>query len=223
MMNFHFASAFAQPERTLQLSEIVKMVKVAAVQVSSSSLRSPKRAKDADLHVDFCDKAACVRTAVSWIGKAAGEACRLVAFPEVSESLLGEIQHGSSLYMAQWRIDLEGLLISRRKLEPTTLERTVFGEGDVSSSLRAINRKLACQGSDLSCRPASARLRPGVCRGMCDLPWLAAEATRYSAPLTTAGRCDPDPHHPGARSPLVSGARRCDALQADLGADAVCL
>ena len=40
---------------------------------------------------------------------------------------------GGSLYMAQWIIDAEGrTLAMRRKLKPTHVERTVFGEGDGS-------------------------------------------------------------------------------------------
>lgn len=40
---------------------------------------------------------------------------------------------GGSLYMAQWHINAEGDVISRRKkLKPTHVERSVFGEGDGS-------------------------------------------------------------------------------------------
>jgi nitrilase len=40
---------------------------------------------------------------------------------------------GGSLYMGQWIIDAEGQTVAaRRKLKPTHVERTVFGEGDGS-------------------------------------------------------------------------------------------
>jgi len=40
---------------------------------------------------------------------------------------------GGSLYMGQWIIDAQGRTVAaRRKLEPTHVERTVFGEGDGS-------------------------------------------------------------------------------------------
>jgi aliphatic nitrilase len=40
---------------------------------------------------------------------------------------------GSSLYIAQWIIDNEGKTVAqRRKLKPTHVERTIFGEGDGS-------------------------------------------------------------------------------------------
>lgn len=40
-------------------------------------------------------------------------------------------KHGGSLYMGQWIIDRHGETVSRRrKLKPTHVERTVFGEGD---------------------------------------------------------------------------------------------
>ena len=42
-------------------------------------------------------------------------------------------KHGGSLYMGQWIIDAEGnTVMQRRKLKPTHVERTVFGEGDGS-------------------------------------------------------------------------------------------
>lgn len=41
---------------------------------------------------------------------------------------------GGSLYMGQWLIDDQGnTLMARRKLKPTHVERTLFGEGDGSS------------------------------------------------------------------------------------------
>lgn len=40
-------------------------------------------------------------------------------------------KQGGSLYMGQWLIDAEGQTVGqRRKLKPTHVERTVFGEGD---------------------------------------------------------------------------------------------
>jgi nitrilase len=40
---------------------------------------------------------------------------------------------GGSLYMGQWIIDAEGRTVAtRRKLKPTHVERTIFGEGDGS-------------------------------------------------------------------------------------------
>lgn len=40
-------------------------------------------------------------------------------------------KQGGSLYMGQWLIDAEGKTVGqRRKLKPTHVERTVFGEGD---------------------------------------------------------------------------------------------
>ena len=42
-------------------------------------------------------------------------------------------KHGGSLYMGQWIIGPDGETIAqRRKLKPTHVERTVFGEGDGS-------------------------------------------------------------------------------------------
>ena len=42
-------------------------------------------------------------------------------------------KRGGSLYMGQWIIDAEGQTVAqRRKLKPTHVERTVFGEGDGS-------------------------------------------------------------------------------------------
>jgi nitrilase len=42
-------------------------------------------------------------------------------------------KHGGSLYMGQWIIGPDGQTVSkRRKLKPTHVERTVFGEGDGS-------------------------------------------------------------------------------------------
>lgn len=42
-------------------------------------------------------------------------------------------KRGGSLYMGQWIIDAEGRTVAqRRKLKPTHVERTVFGEGDGS-------------------------------------------------------------------------------------------
>lgn len=42
-------------------------------------------------------------------------------------------KHGGSLYMGQWIIDAQGQTVAqRRKLKPTHVERTVFGEGDGS-------------------------------------------------------------------------------------------
>jgi aliphatic nitrilase len=42
-------------------------------------------------------------------------------------------KHGGSLYMGQWIIDANGETVAqRRKLKPTHVERTVFGEGDGS-------------------------------------------------------------------------------------------
>lgn len=45
---------------------------------------------------------------------------------------VNELDHGS-LYMAQWIIGQDGEFIARRrKFRPTLVERTCFGEGDVS-------------------------------------------------------------------------------------------
>ncbi|HUG24414.1 carbon-nitrogen hydrolase family protein [Piscinibacter sp.] len=42
-------------------------------------------------------------------------------------------KQGGSLYMGQWIIDADGITVARRrKLKPTHVERTVFGEGDGS-------------------------------------------------------------------------------------------
>lgn len=43
---------------------------------------------------------------------------------------VSERDHGS-LYMAQWIISASGKLVTRRKLRPSSMERIVFGEGDV--------------------------------------------------------------------------------------------
>lgn len=43
---------------------------------------------------------------------------------------------GASLYMAQWLITPEGeVIIRRRKLKPTHVERAMFGDGDGSDLL----------------------------------------------------------------------------------------
>ena len=51
-----------------------------------------------------------------------------------SSSSMGHSEkHGGSLYMGQWIIDADGQTVAqRRKLKPTHVERTVFGEGDGS-------------------------------------------------------------------------------------------
>jgi nitrilase len=42
-------------------------------------------------------------------------------------------KHGGSLYMGQWIIDANGeTVMQRRKLKPTHVERTIYGEGDGS-------------------------------------------------------------------------------------------
>jgi nitrilase len=42
-------------------------------------------------------------------------------------------KQGGSLYMAQWIIDAQGQTVAtRRKLKPTHVERTIYGEGDGS-------------------------------------------------------------------------------------------
>jgi aliphatic nitrilase len=44
-------------------------------------------------------------------------------------------KHGGSLYMGQWIIGADGRTVAmRRKLKPTHVERTVFGEGDRSAA-----------------------------------------------------------------------------------------
>lgn len=49
---------------------------------------------------------------------------------------------GGSLYMGQWHYGAEGEMLSRRrKLKPTHVERTVFGEGD-GSDLRVVETEL---------------------------------------------------------------------------------
>ena len=53
---------------------------------------------------------------------------------------------GGSLYIAQWFIDSDGQTISqRRKLKPTHVERTIFGEGD-GSDLAVWNTRLGRMG-----------------------------------------------------------------------------
>lgn len=60
------------------------------------------------------------------IGQAAKEH-RIMVIMGLSE------KHGGSLYMGQWIIDADGQTVAmRRKLKPTHVERTVFGEGDGS-------------------------------------------------------------------------------------------
>jgi nitrilase len=54
---------------------------------------------------------------------------------------------GGSLYMGQWIIDAEGATVAtRRKLKPTHVERTVFGEGD-GSDLTVYDTKLGRVGA----------------------------------------------------------------------------
>jgi aliphatic nitrilase len=51
-------------------------------------------------------------------------------------------RHGGSLYIGNWIIDNNGqTLIRRRKLKPTHMERTVFGEGD-GSDLKVVDSSL---------------------------------------------------------------------------------
>ena len=52
---------------------------------------------------------------------------------DISVSMGLSEKHGGSLYMGQWLIGADGETIAqRRKLKPTHVERTVFGEGDGS-------------------------------------------------------------------------------------------
>jgi len=45
----------------------------------------------------------------------------------------GSEREGGSLYIAQWHFNEKGEVINRRrKLKPTYVERSVFGEGDGS-------------------------------------------------------------------------------------------
>lgn len=54
---------------------------------------------------------------------------------------------GGSLYIAQWLIDSDGHTISqRRKLKPTHVERTIYGEGD-GSDLSVLDTRLGRVGS----------------------------------------------------------------------------
>ncbi|MGO8917027.1 MAG: carbon-nitrogen hydrolase family protein [Stellaceae bacterium] len=54
---------------------------------------------------------------------------------------------GGSLYMGQWIIGADGELIARRrKLKPTHVERTMFGEGD-GSSLTVLDTRLGRMGA----------------------------------------------------------------------------
>jgi len=56
-------------------------------------------------------------------------------------------KHGGSLYMGQWIIDADGKTVAmRRKLKPTHVERTVFGEGD-GSDLSVFDTKLGRVGA----------------------------------------------------------------------------
>jgi nitrilase len=56
-------------------------------------------------------------------------------------------KHGGSLYMGQWIIGADGRTIAmRRKLKPTHVERTVFGEGD-GSDLSVFDTKLGRVGA----------------------------------------------------------------------------
>ena len=59
-------------------------------------------------------------------------------------------KQGGSLYMGQWIIDADGRTVAqRRKLKPTHVERTVFGEGD-GSDLTVVETPIGNIGS-LSC------------------------------------------------------------------------
>lgn len=44
---------------------------------------------------------------------------------------------GGSLYMSQWLVGPEGDVVVRRKFRPTSMERIVFGDGDVRFVLLA--------------------------------------------------------------------------------------
>lgn len=56
-------------------------------------------------------------------------------------------KHGGSLYLGQWIIDADGGTVARRrKLKPTHVERTVFGEGD-GSDLRVYDTALGRMGA----------------------------------------------------------------------------
>lgn len=62
--------------------------------------------------------------------KRLGEACRK---NNIQLSIGVSERDGGSLYIAQWHFDASGTVINRRrKLKPTHVERTVFGEGDGS-------------------------------------------------------------------------------------------
>jgi aliphatic nitrilase len=65
----------------------------------------------------------------------------------VTVSLGVSERHGGSLYMGQWLYGPEGrVLARRRKLKPTHVERTLFGEGD-GSDLRVVDTPLGRIGS----------------------------------------------------------------------------
>ena len=75
---------------------------------------------------------------------AAAARCRITVVLGLAE------RHGSSLYIAQWIIGESGeTLLKRRKLKPTHVERSVFGEGD-GSGLTVVDSALGRLGA-LAC------------------------------------------------------------------------
>lgn len=71
--------------------------------------------------------------------KRLSEACRK---NNVQLSIGVSERDGGSLYIAQWHFDEEGVVINRRrKLKPTHVERTVYGEGD-GSDLNVVDTSL---------------------------------------------------------------------------------
>lgn len=79
--------------------------------------------------------------------KRIGDACRKHG---VQVSMGCSERAGSSLYIAQWHFDENGEVVNRRrKLKPTHVERTVYGEGD-GSDLNVVDTNLGRIGQ-LSC------------------------------------------------------------------------
>ena len=119
---------------------------------------------------------------------------------------------GGSLYMGQWIIDADGNTVAqRRKLKPTHVERTVFGEGDGSDLARARHRARPHRRAVLLGAPAAAvqvrdvrAERAGAHRGVAELFALPRRRLRARA----RGQQRRQPHLRGRRPVLRDRALR---------------
>ena len=120
-------------------------------------------------------------------------------------------KHGGSLYMGQWIIDADGETVAmRRKLKPTHVERTVFGEGDGSDLSVYRHQARPRRRAVLLGAPAAAvevrdvcAERAGAHRGVAEL--LAVPRRRLRARRRGEQRGDADLR---GRGPVLRASRR---------------